>query len=339
MTSISMSAYSSLMTQLKASLIESRTPRTKQGKLLARRLSTHDQEQASMPLQHELSALLAQLQHPMLQLDRRGIVTYANAAAEILLGITNKELVGQNWSQWLLPPWRSSVTTLFEDHQQPLTLPNAQEMKVRHSLGQPLAVFLSMSYIERQGGQFVIGLQDLTYYKQELLRLSQLAMTDSLTGLANRRAFTDRLRHQWEESRRYQDPLSVLMIDVDHFKRINDRCGHQQGDACLQKMAQALASVTPKMPAMAARYGGEEFAIILPKTTGEQATHIAQSLNKKLMSMDFSLNGLPCSLTISQGIATEHQDCYRNADALLFAADTALYRAKVEGRNRINIAK
>ena len=128
------------------------------------------------------------------------------------------------------------------------------------------------------------------------------------------------------------------MIDVDHFKKFNDTYGHIKGDKCLQKIAKMLLQCIPSRECLAARYGGEEFAIILPRCDIKTATVVANHIQQQIAQMSFTDIGLPpeVKITVSQGIASENNNQYRTYEALLYAADTALYRAKTEGRNKIS---
>lgn len=288
-------------------------------------------------------SLLAQIAHPLLQLDQRGQIIFANAAAAELLATSTAHLEGRRFSQLLHHPWQQQLEQLL---QQPYPGSCEQRFPPQEAVlntynKQGVTVFISLSLMDGEQNTYIVGLQDLTFYKEQLYQLSHLAQTDPLTGLANRRAFDDALQEQWKETCRHGQPFSMLMIDIDHFKQVNDNCGHQQGDVYLQQIAQILTQVTPETPAMAARYGGEEFAILLPAMNAEQALTIARQLAKQLEQLPPIITGEdqePLHLSVSQGVATENNGCYRNAQALLFAADTALYRAKVEGRARINVA-
>lgn len=160
------------------------------------------------------------------------------------------------------------------------------------------------------------------------------ARTDTLTGLCNRREFERRLREEVERSRRYGRPLSLLLLDVDHFKVINDTHGHLVGDEVLRAAAGRIRQVLRPID-QAARYGGEEFAMILPETEGAGACALAERIRAAIAAQPFATGGAPSvDLTVSIGIATcpEHAD---RDQALLAAADQALYAAKQTGRNRV----
>jgi diguanylate cyclase (GGDEF)-like protein len=168
-------------------------------------------------------------------------------------------------------------------------------------------------------------------------RLEYLAHTDALTGLPNRRLFDESIRSAWDESRRFGLPLSLLMIDVDYFKQLNDAFGHGEGDRCLHAVAHALASVLRNEKDLVARYGGEEFAVVLydaPPAVGE---HVAQRMQRALVGLGLrNITPIGDTVTISVGVATSTGAS--SITELLGQADAALYCAKRAGRNRIERA-
>jgi diguanylate cyclase (GGDEF)-like protein len=172
----------------------------------------------------------------------------------------------------------------------------------------------------------------------EHARTQRLASTDSLTEVYNHRTFQERLTQEIARANRYSRPLSVLMIDVDHFKVYNDTHGHPQGDIVLQDLARLLRE-TSRTSDTVARYGGEEFAIILPETDSVSAQKIGQRLREQVEHYAFpGKERMPGgALTISVGVATHVSS--GSKDALLQAADMALYTAKREGRNRVCMAE
>jgi diguanylate cyclase (GGDEF)-like protein len=165
-------------------------------------------------------------------------------------------------------------------------------------------------------------------------RLAQLAVTDGLTGLYNHRHFHERLALEVERSQRSGLPLSLLMIDVDHFKQFNDAFGHPSGDEVLRQLARVLTD-TRRANDVVARYGGEEFAVILVDTAKFTAAKVAERARERIAAHDFSdASPKAGSISISVGVAT-YPDDGGDAEALVRAADTALYAAKRAGRNRL----
>lgn len=166
--------------------------------------------------------------------------------------------------------------------------------------------------------------------------LRRLSLTDPLTGLANQRAFHSRLRAEWERARRYPSPLSLLLIDVDGLKRINDTYGHAAGNDVLKAAGQAIGA-TMRTTDSGARWGGDEFAIVAPNTASDSAQHLAGRLLDHVSKQAAARRG---NVTVSVGVATlePRNEPSMNAESLLQSADAALYRAKKEGRNRVKVA-
>ncbi len=171
--------------------------------------------------------------------------------------------------------------------------------------------------------------------------LRRAALVDGLTGIANRRRFDEQLQTECDRSMRSGDPLSLLMIDVDHFKRYNDHYGHPAGDSCLRAVASAIQGLPNRPADQVARYGGEEFAMLLPDTELAGAAHLAQRVVETVAALRIVHEGSPLNLvvTVSVGVATAHShvdgaNIPASAQALLGAADQALYAAKAAGRGR-----
>ena len=171
-------------------------------------------------------------------------------------------------------------------------------------------------------------------------RLRDISIHDGLTGIYNRRHFDEVLLAEWKRSIRTQKPLSLLLIDVDHFKKLNDRYGHPEGDECLKKIAQQLSTILRRSSDILARYGGEEFAAILPETSKESARLIADAMRLSIEEIKIKNEGAKATgvVTVSIGVCSENATLSRPVDELLSAADAALYRAKKQGRNRVQFA-
>ena len=161
----------------------------------------------------------------------------------------------------------------------------------------------------------------------------QLAVTDGLTGISNRPNMEQALQNEFERSMRYGAPLSVVLLDVDHFKGVNDTYGHQKGDEILVAIASLLKKVC-RANDIAARYGGEEFLMILPQSNAQGAFKIAERLREEMMKMNFTGNESNFSVTTSCGVAELDRDFIKNTDQLIAMADHALYDAKTGGRNK-----
>lgn len=176
--------------------------------------------------------------------------------------------------------------------------------------------------------------RDITEHKQIAAALQHLAHHDALTGVANRRHFMDRASAEFERARRYARPLSFVMIDVDHFKSINDRFGHGGGDAVLKDLC-GCARASLRQQDLFARFGGEEFVVMVPETDTDGAVVVADRLRRLVASRAVADAGQVMRYTFSAGVATlSAQDT--SAESVLRRADQALYAAKHEGRNRVN---
>lgn len=167
---------------------------------------------------------------------------------------------------------------------------------------------------------------------QEIQRLANL---DSLTQVANRRRFDEHLSGEWRRLMREQAPLSLILCDIDYFKRYNDYYGHQAGDACLQKIAQAMEHAVKRPADLVARYGGEEFAIVLPNTDTEGAVKIAEQIwfKIKMLKLPHAKSDVSTCVTLSLGISSQVPHPESQVESLIASADRALYAAKQRGRN------
>ena len=168
-------------------------------------------------------------------------------------------------------------------------------------------------------------------------QLAHLANSDGLTGIANRRLFDESLEKAIQRGSRELKPMSLLMVDVDHFKDFNDTFGHAQGDEALRRVARALEGCCKRSDDLAARYGGEEFAIILPDTDNEQAKHVAGEIMQTIAQLNIAFASSPTSdrLTVSVGVSTQLCRPTLTLSELVTQADKALYKAKGNGRNQV----
>lgn len=179
--------------------------------------------------------------------------------------------------------------------------------------------------------------------RERTRQLLRLASIDGLTGLANRRAFDHTLDQEWRRARRNHTNLSLLLIDIDFFKRYNDHYGHQAGDDCLKTVAATLGKAAERPGEMVARYGGEEFAVVLPVCDGKTAAALAEKMRARIAELALPHAGSLVSdhVTISCGIASlmagkeDGANAFSDEAALISAADQALYAAKEAGRNRV----
>jgi diguanylate cyclase (GGDEF)-like protein len=170
--------------------------------------------------------------------------------------------------------------------------------------------------------------------------LARLSWTDALTGLANRRRYEEAFQAVWADALRRGGPLSLLVVDADHFKRFNDRHGHAVGDTVLRELARCLSASVGAPTGLAARIGGEEFALLLPGTDTDGALQVARKVHAEVSTLDVpSASIRPGTVTVSIGVATGHASAGGNPEALYRAADAALYEAKAGGRHQTRCAQ
>ena len=183
----------------------------------------------------------------------------------------------------------------------------------------------------------ILGItRDITERKKSQRELERLSQTDVLTGLANRRHFMKLANQELSRTRRFGGPLSVFMLDIDYFKKVNDTYGHQAGDLVLQRLGDLCRQVLRDIDCIG-RIGGEEFAVMLPQTSGDTAFVVAERLRQAIASVDVLLpQGLAIKFTVSIGVAALAENI-TTMDALIALADRALYESKGTGRNRVTL--
>ncbi|SEE01898.1 diguanylate cyclase (GGDEF) domain-containing protein [Rhizobiales bacterium GAS188] len=283
-----------------------------------------------------------------------------NRACERLTGIPAAEVVGtsEHWRGFYDAPRPCladlvalgrvrEVDQLYAQHGATDAIHHglsAENWCVMPQLGTSLYLAIDAGPIYDDAGRLIAvveTLRDMTAQKEAQVALQALASRDGLTGLANRRSFDENLDQEWRRAAREAHPLSLLMIDIDFFKRYNDAYGHQQGDECLKGVAHILSTEMLRASDHAARYGGEEFAVVLPNTTLEGARRVAEHLRQVLAENHLAHVDSPIAdhVTISVGVATAEPPLGENQSSLMAAADAALYRAKMLGRDRVVIGR
>ncbi|WP_221088475.1 GGDEF domain-containing response regulator [Deinococcus aquaedulcis] len=222
-------------------------------------------------------------------------------------------------------PSREPLTTL------PLQVGDRNVGVVLVDLAAPAAAQADLTLLEVFAAQAAVAIQNV--------QLFELATTDDLTGLMNRRAWAGRLDEALRLGARHGHPTSVMLIDVDHFKRVNDTYGHLAGDALLRRLGAALREKV-RGTDLAARYGGEELAVLLPHTSPEGARVLAERLREHIAALRLDWEGRTVQVTASIGVATDPggSGAMPGAAALLAQTDEALYAAKASGRNRVQVA-
>jgi diguanylate cyclase (GGDEF)-like protein/PAS domain S-box-containing protein len=264
---------------------------------------------------------------------------------------TDQPLRGEFWRAQLHADDVAQTDQAVAAHLRGETPSYRLEHRLRHRDGHWIWVQTHAVVMQRSASgqaQRVVGTHlDITERKRSQLELERmnaqlaaLSLTDGLTGVANRRHFDQNLPLEWSRALRTHQSLTLLMLDVDHFKLYNDSLGHPEGDACLRAVAQVLASCVRHPVEKIARYGGEEFALLLVDADESAGVRVAQ---RCLQSMRLARLPHPCSpvgpwVSISIGVASMRPDATRSPDQLVLAADAALYRAKQQGRDRYALA-
>lgn len=215
---------------------------------------------------------------------------------------------------------------------------------VAHQCGQPHRWRLyEIDALKQLSTQVAIAIRQCQLY-QQLERLNQslqrLASLDSLTQVANRRRFDEHLDQEWRRMAREQQPLSLILCDIDYFKIFNDTYGHQAGDECLQQVARAISRSIKRPGDLVARYGGEEFGVILPHTRADGAVQVGEEIRANVAGLKIEhLGSLWNQVTLSLGVATIIPSYEASVANLIAVADKALYQAKSEGRDRVVLGK
>ena len=193
-----------------------------------------------------------------------------------------------------------------------------------------LSIFLIISAID------ISTKKVLTKLKRTQSELKRLATTDSLTGLFNRRFFEDLAETEIKRSFRYKKPLTLLMLDLDFFKKINDSCGHKAGDHVLEEVSTIFQASIRDIDLLG-RYGGEEFIMLFPESDQKTSIIAAERIRKNIENTNLSFNNKILTITVSIGISTLSNYSTESLDTLIQHADKALYKSKGTGRNRITI--
>ncbi|MCA1855124.1 diguanylate cyclase [Massilia oculi] len=309
--------------------------------LKARSASRSDTQQA-----RRLSMIVEGMDEGLLLLGPDGRIQYANPAAERCLGYREAELAGRPLAALLAGTAAADYTAYFSKH-----APQAQrdsgsgearcrgtrEVLLQQPDGGLRAMDLSLSAMASGEQLHVALLHDITHHKQSETALQRAALADPLTGIANRRQFDTCLEREWQRAVRSARPLSLLVLDVDHFKLYNDLLGHAAGDQCLQAVASTLQAHALRATDLAARYGGEEFVLLLPDTPHAGAAKLAESIRADIERLRVPNPRSPTSdfVTVSVGAASFVPSLFDDIRSLFLAADRAMYDAKAAGRNRV----
>jgi diguanylate cyclase (GGDEF)-like protein/PAS domain S-box-containing protein len=273
-----------------------------------------------------------------LVLDERERVVDANAALGRLAGIPARELVGRPLSQLVSGEDLALLRIGFAQLRHAVIGELSTEVQLRAGSGCPLAASVHAALLAGRGARasaprLLVQVLDITERKRVEAQLKHLAEHDPLTGLLNRRRFESELSRHVAQARRYGAEGAVIVLDVDHFKQVNDTCGHGAGDRLIAQVAAALRARLRGTDVIA-RVGGDEFAILLPKADRTGAEVVAASLVETIRTRaDAHADPLAPSITISVGVAMVRADAAGGADELVAAADLAMYAAKEAGRD------
>lgn len=262
--------------------------------------------------------------------DNKGKYLDVNRAATIQTGYSYDELLMLSIPEITYPDDINTAVSAFMKLQE--TGAVSVELRLKKKNGGFTQVIVNATKL--QDGNYMAFCVDITEQKRIESELEVLATTDPLTHVANRRHFLEFGDNELSRSKRYGRPFSILMMDIDHFKRINDKYGHAAGDAILAELA-ATCRTMLRDADMIGRLGGEEFAVILPETDTDGAYALAERLRKELAAMSVvNISGI-IKITVSIGIAAYHPGDNANLDSILAMADKAMFAAKDLGRNRV----
>jgi diguanylate cyclase (GGDEF)-like protein len=287
---------------------------------------------------HQVYDLVAELTGDLvLVLDSSGEVLHHASSEQPNIAPRHGRIVHKDWLRHIHPDDRHLIAAQLTSGRSGASVP----FRVRGYDGS-WSWFVAHSRRASEGF-FAVILRDVTLEHEVQESLADMANTDALTGLANRRGLAHRAREIWLRAHELEQPLTALFIDVDHFKSFNDHFGHQAGDACLRDVADVLQHLADPDTCVSARYGGEEFAIVLAGSQDPYtfATGLSSAIRALAIPHPDSRSGV---VTISIGVCTVYPRDVRGDDPdeavteLLACADRALYAAKAEGRNRISIA-
>ncbi|MCF8026328.1 MAG: diguanylate cyclase [Desulfobacteraceae bacterium] len=281
-------------------------------------------------------------QDAIVVMDANGRISYWNPAAERIFDYTDDEAIGKDLHSMLAPSrYKKSYEAAFPKFQRSGrgdVIGKTLELKALRKSGEEFSMELSLSGVQLEDRWHAVGIiRDISERKEAEETIRQMAYHDSLTGLPNRKLFSDRLGIALAQAERSQTNVAVIMLDLDNLKDINDTLGHDAGDFLLKTAAERLNEAMRKSDTIA-RFGGDEFVLLLPELKGiEDATRVAQKIVESFRK-PFLINTHQLTVTASIGIAVYPDDGSDEA-SLLKNADIAMYQAKHAGRNRYQVFK
>jgi diguanylate cyclase (GGDEF)-like protein/PAS domain S-box-containing protein len=271
-----------------------------------------------------------------------GRINYVSPASARILGWQPEEMIGHGAAAFICEEDVALVQVKIDMSKRDLSDSSTTQMRMKRKDGSLVWVEGQNRTIRDPGTRALLNtivvIRDMAAHKALEERLAAMALTDGLTGIANRRAFDQVLEREWKRTLRAGSTLSLLLLDIDHFKRFNDRLGHQVGDDCLRAVAACVSGLARREGDLVARYGGEELAMILPDTEMAGAERMAEAARAAVEAQRIPHPDADGPVTVSIGAATAMAQVGGSItmpEGLLQAADAALYKAKERGRNRV----
>lgn len=288
--------------------------------------------------ERKLRALAESAYDAIVMIDSNDRVSFWNDAAEQLFGYMEDEVMGESIHPLITPPevLEAAMKGMegFASHGSGPAVGSVTEVIAMRKDGTRFEAERSIASFRMEGEWYAVAtIRDITERKATEAKLLELATTDSLTGLYNRRRFMELCEHEFSRSIRYDRSLAMFMMDIDHFKKVNDDYGHDAGDRVLRSLSE-ISVLALRGADILGRIGGEEFCVLLPETDAESALDVAERLRQSIARAKISVNSHTLSITVSIGIAIMTPDMH-SIDPLLKGADMALYEAKQGGRNRV----
>ncbi|MDP3269536.1 MAG: diguanylate cyclase [Legionella sp.] len=296
-----------------------------------------NQEDALRESQEKFISIFNSASTGMALLNIDGYFIEINNALCDILGYTKEELMKLTFKEITHPEDLSADLMLIKELMDRQRLNYQIEKRYFHKDGRIIWILLSGSVVhdnEMKIKYFIVQIMDITEQKQFHDRLEHLAYQDYLTALKNRRYFFEQGENEYARALRFNQPLSLIMLDIDHFKKVNDTYGHKTGDLLLISLSKILTRILRKIDIIS-RIGGEEFAILLPQTSLKGACEVAEHIRTTIVKSPLILQqGMPLKYTVSIGVSTLVSK-YATLEMLLNEADSNLYEAKNSGRNKV----
>lgn len=282
---------------------------------------------------------------PILMISTSGIIETASKTFSKTFGWAADDITGKKLDKLLTHQYKDKyqkIITNYNDLTDSVLIGNTQEVICVNRMNHEFPCEISLNYIyipELKESFFTAILRDISTRKSFEQKLGWLSTHDDLTRIYNRRFFNEQLNTEWRRMLRSQEPLALIMVDIDHFKNYNDSLGHQIGDQCLLKVASCLQESSRRASDIVARYGGEEFVLLLPATSIDGAKQVAVNIQSRLSNLNIPHpnSGTSKKITISLGVAAMVPLLGCSQERLIRFANHALYTAKQHGRNKFYV--